>query len=129
VACDATLRTSAEGIWAAGDLCAYESVVHGRRVRVEHWEVAAAQGAHAARAMLGSAEPYAEVPYFWSDLADWASLEYVGAAAEWDEEVVEGDVGSGAFAVDYLSSGRLVARLSVGGAGDLDEARRLIAAR
>ena len=127
VECDATLRTSADGIWAAGDICAYDSVVHGRRMRIEHWEVAKAHGAHAARAMLGSQEPFAEVPYFWSDLADWASLEYVGPASEWDEEVVDGDVASGAFSVSYLSGGSLVARLSVGGAGDLDEARRLIA--
>ena len=77
-----TLRTSAEGVWAAGDMCEYDSVVHGRRVRIEHEEVAAAQGRHAARAMLGSDEPYREIPYFWSDLADWATLEYVGAARE-----------------------------------------------
>ena len=55
VACDRTLRSSAEGIFAAGDMCEYDSVVHGRRLRVEHEEVAAAQGRHAARAMLGSA--------------------------------------------------------------------------
>ena len=128
VECDATLRTSAEGIWAAGDICAYDSVVHGRRMRIEHWEAAKAQGAHVARAMLGATDPFAEVPYFWSDLADWASLEYVGPATEWDEEVLDGDVATGAFSISYMAGGRLAARLSVGGAGDLDEARRLIAA-
>ena len=127
VECDGSLRTSADRVWAAGDICAYESVIHGRRMRIEHWEVAKAQGAHAARAMLGATEPFAEVPYFWSDLADWASLEYVGPASAWDEEVVDGSIDSGAFAVSYLDGGRLVARLSVGGGGDLDEARRLIA--
>lgn len=127
VECDATLRTSAESVWAAGDVCAYDSAVHGGRVRIEHWEVARAQGAHAARAMLGSREPFAEVPYFWSDLADWASIEYVSAGSGWDEEAVGGDPASGRFVIDYLSAGRLVARLSVNGAGDLDEARRLLA--
>jgi 3-phenylpropionate/trans-cinnamate dioxygenase ferredoxin reductase subunit len=127
VACDAILRTSAEGVWAAGDVCAYDSVVHGRRLRIEHWELARAQGAHVARAMMGSDAPFSHVPYFWSDLADWASLEYVGPASEWDEEVVDGSPESGSFAVSYLQGGRLVARLSVNGAGDLDEARRLIA--
>ena len=127
VACDATLRTSAEGVWAAGDICEYDSVIHGRRLRIEHWEHARAQGAHAARVMLGSSDPFAEVPYFWSDLADWASLEYVGPAARWDEEVLDGSLEDGRFAVTYLSGGRVVARLSVGGGGDLDEARRLIA--
>jgi 3-phenylpropionate/trans-cinnamate dioxygenase ferredoxin reductase subunit len=128
VACDATLRTSAEGVWAAGDMCEYDSVVHGRRVRIEHEEVAAAQGRHAARAMLGSGEPYREIPYFWSDLADWATLEYVGAAATWDEEIVRGDPAGGAFSVFYASEGRLVGALAVGRPDDLDVARELIAA-
>ncbi|MDX6719242.1 MAG: 3-phenylpropionate/trans-cinnamate dioxygenase ferredoxin reductase component, partial [Solirubrobacteraceae bacterium] len=101
VACDRRLRTSAEGIFAAGDMCEYDSVLHGRRLRIEHEEVAAAQGRHAARTMLGSDEPCAEVPYFWSDLADWATLEYVGPAPAWDEEIVHGDPAEGAFSVWY----------------------------
>jgi 3-phenylpropionate/trans-cinnamate dioxygenase ferredoxin reductase subunit len=127
VACDRTLRTSAEAIFAAGDMCEYDSVVHGRRLRIEHEEVAAAQGRHAARAMLGSGDPYAVIPYFWSDLADWATLEYVGPAAAWDEEIVRGDPAGGAFSVFYGQEGRVVAGLAVGRSGDLDLARELIA--
>ena len=33
--CDARLESSVEGIFAAGDVCSYESQVHGRRLRVE----------------------------------------------------------------------------------------------
>jgi 3-phenylpropionate/trans-cinnamate dioxygenase ferredoxin reductase subunit len=127
VACDSALRTSADGIFAAGDMCEYDSVVHGRRLRIEHEEVAAAQGRHAARALLGSDEPYAEVPYFWSDLADWATLEYVGPAPGWDEELVHGDPAEGAFSVWYLHEGRLGGALAVGRSGDLDVARDLLA--
>ena len=126
VACDAMLRTSAEGVFAAGDMCEYDSVVHGRRLRVEHEEVAAAQGRHAARAMLGSEEPYAEVPYFWSDQADWATLEYVGPAPEWDEELVHGDPAAGEFSVWYLHEGRLGGALAVGRSKDLDVASELL---
>jgi len=128
VMCDRTLRTSAAAIFAAGDMCEYDSVVHGRRLRIEHEEVAAAQGRHAARAMLGSDEPYTEIPYFWSDLADWATLEHVGAAASWDEEIVRGDPASGAFSVFYAQDGRVVGALSVGRGDDLEVARDLIAA-
>ena len=127
VACDSTLRTSAPGIFAAGDMCEYDSVLHGRRLRIEHEEVAAAQGRHAARAMLGSDEPYTEIPYFWSDLADWATLEYVGAATSWDEEIVRGDPASGEFAVFYVDGGKVAAALAVGRPDDLAEARSLIA--
>ena len=82
IACSDTLETSVPGIWAAGDACEYDSTVHGRRLRVEHWEVARAQGAAVAAAVRGEAAPYTEIPYFWSDLADWCSLEYVGPAQQ-----------------------------------------------
>ena len=57
VKCDARLQTSAPDLYAAGDICEYDSTVHGRRIRVEHEAVAEAQGAHVAAAMLGSAGP------------------------------------------------------------------------
>ncbi|MDX6704238.1 MAG: 3-phenylpropionate/trans-cinnamate dioxygenase ferredoxin reductase component [Solirubrobacteraceae bacterium] len=128
VACDRRLATSAAGIFAAGDICEYDSVIHGRRLRIEHEEVAAAQGRAAARAMLGSDEPYVELPYFWSDLADWATLEYVGPASSWDAELVRGDPADGTFSVWYVHEGRLAAALAVGRPEDLDVARALIAA-
>ncbi len=124
VACDDRLRTSAEHVWAAGDCCEYESVVHGERIRVEHEVHAEEQGAAAARNMLGADKPYDVVPYFFSDLADWVSLEYVGPAKQWADEVFEGDTASGEFWVRYLDAERrVIAALSVGGYGDLDAAR------
>jgi 3-phenylpropionate/trans-cinnamate dioxygenase ferredoxin reductase subunit len=129
IRCSRTLETSAEGIWAAGDPCEYESVVHGRRLRVEHFEVAAAQGRAAAAAMLGQADPYGVVPYFWSDLADWCSLEYVGPATTWDREVVRGSLEDGEFTIFYLADGRLAGALAVGRSDDIEHASRLIAGR
>ena len=84
------------------------------------------QGKHAARGMLGSDEPYAVVPYFFSDLADWASIEYVSVAASWDAEELRGSTEDGAFSIFFSVSGRLVGALSVGRPEDLEEARRLI---
>ncbi|HWF74079.1 MAG TPA: FAD-dependent oxidoreductase, partial [Solirubrobacteraceae bacterium] len=125
---DSRLATSAPGIYAAGDTAEYESVVHdGRRIRVEHWDVALTQGRAAAANMLGADRPYDVVPYFFSDLSDWASLEYVGPAFDWDEEVVRGSMDEGAFSVWYLHEGRVAAALSVGRSEDLMHARRLIA--
>jgi len=129
IVCDSKLATSAEGIYAAGDCCSYESVVHGRRIRVEHWDVAMQQGMHVAANMLGEARDYDVVPYFFSDLADWASLEYVGPAAEWDEEIWRGDRDGGEFSVWYLKDGRVAGALSVERSEDLAEARRLLADR
>lgn len=125
---DARLATSAPGIYAAGDMAEYESVVHnGRRIRVEHWDVALTQGRIAALNMLGHDKPYDVVPYFFSDLSDWVSLEYVGPAFDWDEEVVRGSLEDGAFSIWYLHQGCVAAALSVGRSEDLIHARRLIA--
>jgi len=128
VVCDTGLETSASGIFAAGDCCSYESELHGRRVRFEHWDVALQQGRHAARGLLGGKSPYRVVPYFFSDLADWASLEYIGGASDWDEVLRRGSPDTGGFSVWYLSSDRVVAALSVGRPEDLLPARRLIEA-
>jgi 3-phenylpropionate/trans-cinnamate dioxygenase ferredoxin reductase subunit len=127
IACDRTLRSSAEHVYAAGDCCEYESVIHGERLRVEHETHAEEQGRVAAANMLGAGRDYDVVPYFFSDLADWVSLEYVGPAKAWAQELFEGDVEAGTFWVRYLDEKRrLLAALSVGGAGDLDAARALM---
>jgi 3-phenylpropionate/trans-cinnamate dioxygenase ferredoxin reductase subunit len=127
IVCDAKLRTSAEGIYAAGDCCSYDSVVHGRRIHVEHWDVAMQQGIKAAANMLGAEEDYDVVPYFFSDLADWAGMEYVGPAYEWDREVWRGSPDEGEFSVWYLQGGRVAGCLSVDRSEDLAEARRMLA--
>jgi 3-phenylpropionate/trans-cinnamate dioxygenase ferredoxin reductase component len=126
VRCDARLRTVAPAIFAAGDPCEFDSVLHGRPMRIEHEDVAARQGATAARNLLGADAPHEDVPYFFSDLADWAAVEYVGPAHAWDEEVVRGSLEDGRFAVWYLHEGRVAAMLSVNGGGDLDHARELV---
>jgi 3-phenylpropionate/trans-cinnamate dioxygenase ferredoxin reductase subunit len=128
VACSADLETSAPGVWAAGDVCEYDSVLHGGRARIEHFEVALAQGRAAAAAMLGTRKPYAELPYFWTDLADWATAEWVGITEAPEREIVRGSVDDGAFSVLHLARGRLVAALSVGRGEDLPHAQRLISA-
>jgi 3-phenylpropionate/trans-cinnamate dioxygenase ferredoxin reductase subunit len=127
IICDETLQTSVEGIYAAGDVCSYDSRVHGRRLRVEHWDVAMQQGMHAAGSMMGDGKPYEVVPYFFSDLADWAGLEYVGPATEWDEEIWRGDREAGKFTVFYLKDGKVAGALTVESSEELAHARTLLA--
>ncbi len=127
VVVDSRLQTAVPGIFAAGDIAEYESVVHGgERIRIEHWDVAFNQGKTAALNMLGHDQPHDVVPYFFSDLSDWASLEYIGPAHDWDQEVVRGSLDEGEFAIFYLQGGRLKAALSVGRSDDLEHARRLL---
>jgi len=125
---DKFLETSAPGIFAAGDIAEYDSVVHGRRLRIEHWDVAFNQGNTAALNMLGKQQPHDVVPYFWSDLADWSSMEYVGPASDWDDVVWRGRPEDGKFAAWYVKDGRVAAALTVGRSDDLAVARRLMVA-
>ncbi|MGI8779909.1 MAG: oxidoreductase C-terminal domain-containing protein, partial [Solirubrobacteraceae bacterium] len=73
--------------------------------------------------------PYAEVPYFWTEIADWCTAEWVGLTEAPEHELVRGSLDDGAFSVLYVAGGRLVAALSVGRGEEIAHARRLIAAR
>lgn len=126
VLADSRLETQVPGVFAAGDIAEYDSVVNHRRLRVEHWDVAFNMGKTVALNMLGRDQPHDVVPYFFSDLSDWASLESVGPAARWDLEVVRGSIEDGKFSVWYVDGGRVAGALSVGRSEDLEHARRLI---
>ena len=106
VRCDSRLQTAVSGVFAAGDICEYESPVHGGRpVRIEHWDVAFNHGKTAALNMLGRDVPHDIVPYFFSVLGDWGELEYVGPAYGWDEEILRGSH-AGRQLHDLLPAGR-----------------------
>lgn len=124
VNCSSRLETSVPGIFAAGDMAEYDSVIHGQHMRIEHWDAAAKQGETAALNMLGRDVPHDEVPYFFSDLADWVSMESVGPGS--GEDVVRGSLEDGRFTAFYLDQGRVTAALTVGRSDDLEHARRLI---
>jgi 3-phenylpropionate/trans-cinnamate dioxygenase ferredoxin reductase subunit len=127
VRCSPRLQSSAPGVFAAGDICEYESVVHGgARLRVEHWDVAFNQGKTAALNMLGRDVPHAVVPYFYSVLGTWGELESVGPAYAWDEEILRGSFADGSFTNWYLQNGVVRGALTWGRSDDLDAARRLI---
>ena len=129
VLCSPRLESSVPGVFAAGDIAEYDSPLHGTHVRIEHWDVAFNHGKTAAANMLGGNTPHEVVPYFYSVLADWGELEYVGPAYEWDQEVVRGSYEQANFTTWYLKDGRVVAALTFGRPDDLDAARRLIVER
>ena len=103
------------GIFAAGDIAEYESVVHGRRrLRIEHWDVAFNQGRTVALDMLGRDQPHDVVPYFFSDLSDWASLEYVGPASTGTTRSFAARSTTASSASGTSTGGRVAGALSVG---------------
>jgi 3-phenylpropionate/trans-cinnamate dioxygenase ferredoxin reductase component len=123
---DSRMESSAPGIFAAGDVAEFASGVHpAGRLRIEHWEVAAAQGRRAAAAMRGAELPPEEIPYFFSDLHDWLSYEYIGPAQSWDRVLTDGSLHDGDFCAWYLDGGKVAAVLSVGRPEALERGRRL----
>jgi 3-phenylpropionate/trans-cinnamate dioxygenase ferredoxin reductase component len=124
VKCSSKLETSVPGIFSAGDICEYDSVIHGRPMRIEHWDVAFNQGKTAALNMLGRGQDHDVVPYFFSDLADWTSMEYVGPGS--GDTVIRGSLDDGEFTAFYVDDGKVTAALTVGRSDDLEQAKRFI---
>jgi 3-phenylpropionate/trans-cinnamate dioxygenase ferredoxin reductase subunit len=108
---DAGLRTSADGVFAAGDVANHHHPLFGR-VRVEHWANALEQGPTAARAMLGQDVTYDRVPYFFSDQYD-VGMEYAGYSHRGDEVVFRGDRATREFIAFWLRDGRVAAGMNV----------------
>jgi 3-phenylpropionate/trans-cinnamate dioxygenase ferredoxin reductase component len=127
VKCSAELETSELSIYAAGDICEYDSPIHGKPMRIEHWDVAFNQGKTAAFNMLGRGLEHSVVPYFFSDLADWVSMEYVGPGS--GDVVIRGSLEKGEFAAFWIDDGRVAAAMSVGRSDDLEHARRFLSER
>ncbi len=109
---DATLATSAEGVFAIGDIASYPDPRLGHSIRVEHWVHAQRQGQYLARRLLGEVEEgFGDTPFFWSGHYD-TSLRYVGHAASAKDRRIEGDVDEGAFAVFFREDGKEQALLT-----------------
>ncbi|MBN1580599.1 MAG: FAD-dependent oxidoreductase, partial [Anaerolineae bacterium] len=106
------LQTSDPDIYAAGDIAAWPDPTFGRRLRVEHWDVAWHQGFRAGRNMAGESKPYRTLPYFFSDLFD-LSFEAWGGLTNWDRTILRGTLESGSFAYYYFDRGKITGVLAV----------------
>lgn len=102
------LETSSPGIFAAGDIARWPEPRSGERLRIEHWVVAERQGQAVARSMLGHREPFAAVPFFWTQQYD-VSIDYVGHATAWDKIDQQGDPVAKDVALWFRRNGRTLA--------------------
>ena len=125
---DEHLQTSAPAVFAAGDAARAEHPFYGQGIRVEHWANALHQGPAAARNMLGQADAYDRVPYFFSDQYD-VGMEYSGFAHNWDRVVFRGDPASGEFIAFWLTGDHVVAGMNVNVWDVTDPIQRLIRER
>jgi 3-phenylpropionate/trans-cinnamate dioxygenase ferredoxin reductase subunit len=110
---DDRLRTSAPGIFAAGDVARYPYAPTGESVRIEHWVVAGRMGRVAALNMLGGDLPFTAPPFFWTTQYD-VTLSYVGHAESWDRIDVHGDLAARDATLAYRRDGKTLAVATVG---------------
>ena len=109
---DAHLQTSADRVFAAGDIAAVPYAPLNRRIRVEHWVVAERQGQHAARSMLGLMRPYDEIPFFWTRQYEM-SLCYIGWTVSFDRVAYRGTIGKEGILAGYYEKDKLHAVASL----------------
>ncbi|RKS74604.1 3-phenylpropionate/trans-cinnamate dioxygenase ferredoxin reductase subunit [Actinomadura pelletieri DSM 43383] len=112
---------------AVGDCASWWSARYGRRLLVEHWDVALNAPEVAAASLLGQDAVYDAVPYFWSEQFG-RMVQYAGSHASAERIVHRGDPSDPKWAVAWLTGDRLDAILTVDRPRDLVQARRVIAA-
>jgi 3-phenylpropionate/trans-cinnamate dioxygenase ferredoxin reductase subunit len=125
---DERLRTTADGVFAAGDVANVQHPFYGARLRVEHWANALNQPAVAARAMLGKPAVWDRLPYFFSDQYE-VGMEYTGLARGDDDVVMRGDRAARELIVFWLRDSRVVAAMNVNVWDVVEDLQALIRSR
>lgn len=105
---DAQCRTSDPDILAAGDVAVWHCDWAARRMRLESWQNAQAQGIAAARAALGTAVNHQPLPWFWSDQYD-VKLQIAGFNLGYDATLLRPGSREGSASVWYFREGKLIA--------------------
>jgi 3-phenylpropionate/trans-cinnamate dioxygenase ferredoxin reductase subunit len=123
---DEYCRTSDPDVLAVGDCTNHPNPLLGRRLRLESVHNAQEQAKTAASTILGSLEPYAQVPWFWSDQYD-LKLQIVGMSSRSDQVVIRGEPESRSFAAFFLSEGRLSAVYAINSPREFMPSKKLIA--
>lgn len=114
VVTDAAFRTSAEDVYAVGDVASAFHPVVQQRIRIEHWANAENAGKAAGRSLSGQPVEYDEIPYFYTDQYD-LGMEYsgYGVLASGVAPLFRGDRDAREFIAFWLRDDRVVAGMNV----------------
>ncbi|BCM17038.1 NAD(P)/FAD-dependent oxidoreductase [Mesorhizobium sp. J8] len=124
---DQHMRSSVPQILAIGDAASYRHWFTGGDVRLESVQNATDQARLAARTILGHAEPFSAVPWFWSDIGDM-KLQMVGLTQGGDSHVVLGDLADNKFSIYHYAGDRLLGIESVNRPADHMLGRKMLGA-
>lgn len=126
---DEFCRTALHAIFAIGDCARHPSrFADGAPIRIESVQNATDQAMVVAKMITGRAEPYASVPWFWSNQYD-IRLQTIGLSRGYDQAIVRGDPASRRFSIVYLRNGQVLALDCVNATKDYVEGRALVAGR
>jgi 3-phenylpropionate/trans-cinnamate dioxygenase ferredoxin reductase component len=123
---NAQMRTSAENVYAAGDVALAHNNTAGRPVAIEHWQDAVDQGEIAGAGAAGETAEWDAVPGFWTTIGE-ATLKYHAWGDGFERSrLVERDDG---FTIWYESAGTTVGVLTHNADDDYDRGEDLIRRR
>jgi 3-phenylpropionate/trans-cinnamate dioxygenase ferredoxin reductase subunit len=123
---DETLATSDQNIYAIGDCAKFHSPYCSAPMRIESVQNSNDQANQLASApTTGVPARYKALPWFWTDQGR-AKLQIAGIVPREAQQVIRGDVTTGAFSVYSIVDGRLAAVESINSPADHITARRLI---
>jgi 3-phenylpropionate/trans-cinnamate dioxygenase ferredoxin reductase subunit len=126
---DDICRTNLADIFAIGDCALHHNrFAHNAEIRLESVQNANDMALTAAKAICGIAEPYAALPWFWSNQYD-LRLQTVGLSIGYDKIAVRGDISQRSFSVLYLKEGRVIALDCVNATKDYVQGKALILSR
>ena len=125
VEADSGLRTSVDGVVAAGACASYPSARYGRRLSMEHWDHALRSPEVAVAALLGTPRDYDPVPYVWSE--QWGRVFQHAGSPDLDGDLVERRADDGSWACFRLDDDRLLAVVAVDRHRDVAQARTVMA--
>ncbi|MGL6110896.1 MAG: NAD(P)/FAD-dependent oxidoreductase, partial [Rubrivivax sp.] len=123
IAVDACCRTSDPRILAAGDCCSF--VFRGQRIRLESVQNANDQAAVAAHTVVGKDQPYAALPWFWSDQYD-TKLQIAGLNLGYDDALLRPGKTERNLSVWYYRGEQLLAVDAINDAAAFVTAKKLL---
>ena len=120
----ADMSTSADGVFAAGDVAAAFNATARRRLPVEHWQDAMDQGAVAGASAAGQLAKWAGVPGFWTTIGEATVKYHAWGDGYQSSRLLTRDDG---FTVWYETDGAAVGVLTCNADDDYELGETLIA--
>ena len=126
---DAFCRTSIADVYAIGDCAAHANrFADGAVIRLESVQNANDMATTAAKHIMGNAQPYDAIPWFWSNQYD-IKLQTIGLSTGHEKAILRGNPKTPPFSIIYLKDDKVIALDCVNAVKDYVQGRKLIEMR